>query len=44
VLNQLFSGFYQLRLKAKQLKDYNSRLYYLLKWGAILGLLWCLFW
>ncbi|MEK0429376.1 MAG: hypothetical protein RL001_1903 [Pseudomonadota bacterium] len=44
VLNQLFSGFYQLRLKAKQLKDYNSRLYYLLKWVAILGLLWWLFW
>lgn len=44
VLNQLFSGFYQLRLKAKQLKDYNSRLYYLLKWAAILGLLWWLFW
>jgi len=43
-LNQLFSGFYKLRLKAKQLKEYNSRLYYLLKWVAILGLLWWLFW
>ena len=44
LLNQLFSGFYTLRLKAKQLKEYNSRLYYLLKWVAILGLLWWLFW
>ena len=44
ILNQLFSGFYRLRLKAKQLKEYNSRLYYLLKWVAILGLLWWLFW
>ncbi len=43
-LNQLFSGFYRLRLKAKQLKEYNRRLYYLLKWAAILGLLWWLFW
>jgi beta-hydroxylase len=44
VLNKLFSGFYKLRLKAKQLKQYSSRLYYLLKWIAILGLLWWLFW
>ena len=44
VLNQLFSSFYKLRLKAKQLKEHNSRLYYLLKWVAILGLLWWLFW
>ena len=44
VLNQLFSGFYKFRLKAKQLKEHNSRLYYLLKWVAILGVLWWLFW
>ena len=44
VLNRLFSGFYQLRLKAKQLKESSRHLYYLLKWAAILGLLWWLFW
>ncbi len=44
VLNQLFSGFYKFRLKAKQLKEHNRRLYYLLKWVAILGVLWWLFW
>lgn len=44
LLNRLFGGFYALRLKAKQLKEYNSRVYYLLKWVAILGLLWALFW
>lgn len=43
-LNRLFGAFYQLRLKAKQLKAYSRRLYYLLKWTAILGLLWWLFW
>ncbi len=44
VLNRLFSGFYALRLRAKQIKRHHRHLYYVLKWVAILGLLWCLFW
>lgn len=31
-LNRLFGGFYQLRLRAKQLKAWSRTTYYLLKW------------
>jgi len=44
LLNRLCNGFYQLRLLGKQLKQRSSKLYYLLKWVAILGLLWLIFW
>ncbi|MFN5447314.1 MAG: lipid A hydroxylase LpxO, partial [bacterium] len=44
LLNRFFALFYQLRLQGKKLKAFNSRLYYLLKWVAILGLLWLIFW
>ena len=44
LLNRLFSGFYQLRLQGKKLKEKNSGLYYLLKWVAIAALLWLIFW
>lgn len=44
MLNRLFSGFYKLRLQSKKLKERSRRTYYLLKWAAILGLLWLIFW
>lgn len=44
MLNRLFSGFYKLRLQSKKLKERSRQTYYLLKWAAILGLLWLIFW
>ena len=44
LLNRLFSGFYQLRLQGKKLKEKNSGLYYLFKWVTIAALLWLIFW
>ena len=43
-LNRFFALFYQLRLQGKSLKAFSRRLYYLLKWAAILGALWLIFW
>ena len=43
VLNRLFGGFYQLRLRAKQLKAWSRTTYYLLKWALLGGLFYLLF-
>lgn len=43
-LNQFFKVFYQGRLKAKAFKAKRRKAYYVLKWAAILGLLWLIFW
>jgi beta-hydroxylase len=43
-LNQFFKVFYQGRLRAKAFKAKHRTAYYVLKWAAILGLLWLLFW
>lgn len=43
-LNRFFRAFYQMRVRAKQLKARHRRLYYAGKWALILGLLWLLFW
>jgi len=42
-LNRLFGGFYQLRLRAKQLKARSRTVYYLLKWALLGGLFYLVF-
>jgi beta-hydroxylase len=42
-LNRLFGGFYQLRLRAKQLKARSRTTYYLLKWLLLGGLFYLVF-
>ena len=42
-LNRLFGGFYQLRLRAKQLKAWSRSTYYLLKWALLGGLFYLAF-
>jgi beta-hydroxylase len=42
-LNRLFGGFYQLRLRAKQLKAWSRTTYYLLKWALLGGLFYLVF-
>jgi len=43
VLNRMFGGFYQLRLRAKQLKAWSRTTYYVLKWAVLGGLLYLIF-
>jgi beta-hydroxylase len=43
VLNRLFGGFYQLRLRAKQLKAWSRTTYYVLKWALLGGLFYLVF-
>jgi beta-hydroxylase len=43
-VNVLFAYVYYLRSKAKQLKAKQRSVYYVGKWGLILGILWLLFW
>jgi beta-hydroxylase len=43
-VNVLFAYVYHLRSKAKQLKAKQRSVYYVGKWGLILGILWLLFW
>lgn len=43
VLNRMFGGFYQLRLRAKQLKARSRTTYYVLKWAVLGGLLYLIF-
>jgi beta-hydroxylase len=43
-INRLFQHAYQLRLKAKKLKETHRPVYYAGKWVLIGGLLWALFW
>lgn len=43
-INRFFHYLYQLRLKAKELKARQRKLYYTGKWVLIGGLLWALFW
>jgi len=43
VLNRMFGGFYQLRLRAKQLKAWSRTTYYVLKWALLGGLFYLLF-
>lgn len=38
-LNRVFKYFYSLRMRAKTLRKRNKRLYYLLKWSILIGLL-----
>jgi beta-hydroxylase len=42
-LNRLFGVVYQVRIAGKKLKAFDNRLYYALKWGAMIGLLWWIF-
>ena len=42
-LNKFFFHFYQLRAKAKVLKQRNRTVYYVGKWVMIGGLLWAIF-
>jgi beta-hydroxylase len=42
-LNRLFGGFYQFRLRAKQLKGRSRATYYVLKWLLFGGLFYLLF-
>ncbi len=42
-LNKFFFHFYQLRAKAKVLKERNRTVYYVGKWVLIGGVLWALF-
>ena len=42
-LNRLFGGFYQLRLRAKQLKAWSRSTYYVLKWALLGGLFYLVF-
>jgi hypothetical protein len=43
VLNRAFGGFYQLRLRAKQLKAWSRTTYYFLKWALLGGLFYLVF-
>ncbi|HUD26510.1 MAG TPA: aspartyl/asparaginyl beta-hydroxylase domain-containing protein [Burkholderiaceae bacterium] len=43
VLNRMFGGFYQLRLRAKALKARSRTSYYVLKWTVLGGLLYLIF-
>jgi beta-hydroxylase len=43
VLNRMFGGFYQLRLRAKALKARSRTSYYVLKWTLLGGLLYLIF-
>jgi len=42
-LNRLFGSFYQLRLRAKQLKAWSRTTYYVLKWALLAGLFYVAF-
>jgi beta-hydroxylase len=43
-LNKVFAHAYKLRATAKEFKRGNYRAYYVLKWIAILTLVWAIFW
>ena len=43
-INKVFAHAYKLRAKAKQFKSGNRTAYYVLKWLAIVGLVWAIFW
>ncbi len=43
-LNKVFAQGYKLRAAAKEFKRGNYRAYYVLKWLAIAGLVWSIFW
>jgi beta-hydroxylase len=42
-LNRMFGGFYQFRLRAKQLKAWSRATYYVLKWVLLGGAAYLLF-
>ena len=43
-INKVFAHAYKLRAAAKEFKRGNYRTYYVLKWLAIAGLVWAIFW